>query len=64
MRSVLQRRTNLRFAYSQQLRRGKATGSGKEAKSLKCTFSNGVDVYLRERSLFMAGVGTEDKMAG
>ena len=45
MGTVLQRRTNLRFVYSQQLRRReKATGSREETKFLRCMFSNGVDV--------------------
>ena len=45
VRAVLQRRTNLRFVYCQQLRRREtATGSRKEAKFLRCMFSNGVDV--------------------
>ena len=45
MGAVLQRRTNLRFVYSQELRRReKATGSRKEAKFLRCVFSSGVDV--------------------
>ena len=45
MEAVLQRRTNLRFVYSQQLRRReKATGSREEAKSLRSMFSNGMDM--------------------
>ena len=43
--AVLQRRTNLAFVYSQQLRRTeKAPRSGKEAKFLRCIFGNGVDM--------------------
>ena len=43
MGAVLQRRTNLRFINSQQLRsREKAIGSGKEAKFLTFMFSNRV----------------------
>ena len=45
MGAVLQRRANLRFLYSQQVRRReKVTGSREEAKFLRCMFSNGVDV--------------------
>ena len=44
MGAVLQRRMNLRFVDSEQLRRREnATGSREEAKFLRCTFSNGVD---------------------
>ena len=45
MGAVFQRRTNLIFVYSQQLRRReKTTGSRKEAKLLRSMFSNGMDV--------------------
>ena len=45
-----QRRMNLRFVYTQQLRRSeKATGSREKAKFLRCMFSNGVDVDFQER---------------
>ena len=47
MGAVLQRRTNLQLAYSQQLRsREKAMGSREEAKFLRCMFSNGMDVVF------------------
>ena len=49
MGAVLQRRTNLRFVYSQQLRREKAKCSREEAKFLRCMFSNGVDLGFRRK---------------
>ena len=45
MGAVLQRRTNLEFVYSQQLRRREnAMGSRKEATFLRCMLSSGVNV--------------------
>ena len=50
MGAVLQRSTNLRFVYSEQLRRKKeATGSREEAKFLRFMFSNGVGVGFRRK---------------
>ena len=44
---VFQRRTNLGFEYSQQLRRwGKAMGCGKEAEVMRYMFSNGKNVWF------------------
>ena len=43
--AVLQKRMNLGFIYNQQLRGcGKATGSGKETKLLRCMFSYEINV--------------------